>query len=342
MSKHILSNRPKKPTHNQLIHFYPQQICRVNTPNLTDLIRSGLNNFLRTDLISGNKTFKVIRTKCGTQQWEVYITAPTDNCDVYRSCGAYGSCNIVKSPVCGCLDRFLPKDPEGWNRADWSNGCVRRTPLNCQNGDVFLKYSGIKLPDTQYSQFNVSMTLEECKVLCLKNCSCTAYTHLDISKGGSGCLLWFEDLTNIKLLSEEGQYIYIRMASSELGRLGYKFTDDHHDENHKESIDLPLLDLNTITKATDNFSINNKLGEGGFGPVYKGLLEDGQEIAVKRLSRDSFQGLDEFTNEVICIAKLQHRNLVKLLGCCIKGEEKMLIYEYMPNRSLDLILFGKK
>ncbi|KAL2555298.1 G-type lectin S-receptor-like serine/threonine-protein kinase [Forsythia ovata] len=299
-----------------------------------------------------------------------------------RLCGAYGSCNIAKSPVCGCLDRFLPKDPEGWKRADWSSACVRRTSLNCKNGDVFLKYSGIKLPDTQYSLFNQSMTLEECKVLCLKNCSCTAYTDLDISKGGSGCLLWFEDLANIKLVPE-GQYIYIRMASSDLelkrkkreilvlslslsmgmvllglslmlylrkrkksnhrlregGRQGYKFTDDHRDENHNKSIELPLLDLYTITKSTDNFSINNKLGEGGFGPVYKGLLEDGQEIAVKRLSRDSFQGLDEFKNEVICIAKLQHRNLVKLLGCCIQGEEKMLIYEYMPNRSLDLILF---
>ncbi|GKE52383.1 mitogen-activated protein kinase kinase kinase, partial [Tanacetum coccineum] len=63
---------------------------------------------------------------------------------------------------------------------------------------------------------------------------------------------------------------------------------------------------------------SNKLGEGGFGPVYKGVLEEGQEIAVKRLSKSSRQGLDEFENEVICIAKLQHRNLVKLLGYCIE------------------------
>ncbi|KAL8501396.1 hypothetical protein ACS0TY_020799 [Phlomoides rotata] len=69
-----------------------------------------------------------------------------------------------------------------------------------------------------------------------------------------------------------------------------------------------------LSKATDNFSINNKLEEGGFGPVYKGVLEDGHEIAVKRLSRTSNQGVDEFKNEVVCIAKLQHRNLVKLLG----------------------------
>ncbi|CAA3001029.1 G-type lectin S-receptor-like serine threonine-kinase At4g27290 isoform X1 [Olea europaea subsp. europaea] len=151
-----------------------------------------------------------------TQSWVVYITAPTDNCDIYKVCGAYGSCNIGNSPVCGCLDRFLPKDPEGWDRADWSAGCDRRTSLNCQNGDVFLKYSGIKLPDTQYSWFNKSMTLDECKVVCLKNCSCMAYSQLDISKGGSGCLLWFKDLIDIRQLSEAGQDIYIRMASSEL------------------------------------------------------------------------------------------------------------------------------
>ncbi|XP_057494292.1 G-type lectin S-receptor-like serine/threonine-protein kinase At4g03230 [Actinidia eriantha] len=110
-------------------------------------------------------------------------------------------------------------------------------------------------------------------------------------------------------------------------------------EDDKKGIDVPFFDLESILEATDYFSDANKLGQGGFGPVFKGKFSGGQEIAVKRLSSHSGQGLEEFKNEVVLIAKLQHRNLVRLLGYCIKGDEKILLYEYMPNKSLDAFIF---
>ncbi|GLT63603.1 hypothetical protein SLA2020_361580 [Shorea laevis] len=107
----------------------------------------------------------------------------------------------------------------------------------------------------------------------------------------------------------------------------------------KDRNELHVFSFESMVSATNYFSTANKLGEGGFGPVYKGTLFDGREVAIKRLSRSSGQGLAEFKNEALLIAKLQHMNLVRLLGFCIQGDEKILIYEYMPNKSLDSFLF---
>ena len=138
--------------------------------------------------------------------------------------------------------------------------------------------------------------------------------------------------------------------------------------DRKQGNDLRIFSYKCIMSATNNFSLGNKLGEGGFGLVYKvrstnlfdercfdwivqhcmmnywffhqGIFSQGQEIAIKRLSRNSGQGMLEFKNELILISELQHMNLVQLLGFCIHGEERMLIYEYMLNKSLDYFLFG--
>ncbi|KAL0664293.1 hypothetical protein Bca4012_101131 [Brassica carinata] len=112
-------------------------------------------------------------------------------------------------------------------------------------------------------------------------------------------------------------------------------------EDEVENLELPLMEFEAVVTATEHFSDFNKVGKGGFGVVYKGRLVDGQEIAVKRLSEMSAQGTDEFMNEVRLIAKLQHNNLVRLLGCCVYEGEKILIYEYLENLSLDSHLFDE-
>ncbi|XP_028756160.1 G-type lectin S-receptor-like serine/threonine-protein kinase CES101 [Neltuma alba] len=110
-------------------------------------------------------------------------------------------------------------------------------------------------------------------------------------------------------------------------------------KNGKERNEVEIFSSECIVVATNNFSDSNMLGEGGFGPVYKGTLADGQEVAIKRLSKSSGQGLTEFKNEAKLMAKLQHTNLVRLLGLCIERDERIIVYEYMPNKSLDFYIF---
>ncbi|XP_031487682.1 G-type lectin S-receptor-like serine/threonine-protein kinase At4g03230 [Nymphaea colorata] len=131
-----------------------------------------------------------------------------------------------------------------------------------------------------------------------------------------------------------GIYCYWRWKAKASAAANFGTAIDETD-NHE----IPFFQLEVIMAATGNFSESNKLGQGGFGPVYKGTLAEGQEVAVKRLSHLSKQGYEEFMNEVKITSKLQHKNLVQLLGCCVEGEEKILIYEYMPNRSLNRFLF---
>ncbi|KAF7112155.1 hypothetical protein RHSIM_RhsimUnG0256000 [Rhododendron simsii] len=266
-----------------------------------------------------------------TRGWIAMARAPEAGCDMYASCGSYGICNIGNTSMCGCLDKFVPVNPREWEHGNWSNGCVRRTPLGCHEGgeDGFVKYSRVKLPDTRNSSFDRRMNLEECRRTCLGNCSCTAYANLDIRDAGSGCLLWFGDLIDIKEFIEGGgQDIYVRMAYSESGYVNLtprgrsvrwkwiitalvvsmtlltaaffycilrrKFqkkvgkdllsydlgtsigvgnntlTQASKSRNSgKKENDLPWFSFASVSAATDSFSNANKLGEGGFGPVYK-------------------------------------------------------------------------
>ncbi|KAB2601059.1 cysteine-rich receptor-like protein kinase 29 [Pyrus ussuriensis x Pyrus communis] len=131
-------------------------------------------------------------------------------------------------------------------------------------------------------------------------------------------------------------YVYLRVK-----KRGVKLEGEDQENSDEISFAESLqYEFDTIRSATDDFSDANKLGRGGFGAVYKGRLLNGQLIAVKRLAKNSAQGDREFKNEVMLLAQLQHRNLVRLLGFCLKAEERLLIYEYVPNSSLDHFIFG--
>ncbi|KAJ0983560.1 hypothetical protein J5N97_011815 [Dioscorea zingiberensis] len=265
-------------------------------------------------------------------KWNVFWYAPNGQCEEYSPCGPFGLCDLKGSPICSCLQGFTPKSPQDWALMDSSSGCVRRTALDCKNKtDGFMILDHAALPDTSNAIVDTNLSLNECRTTCLTNCSCTGYTSADIRGGGSGCIIWVDELIDSGTIPNVVQDLYVRLAAADVASV----TDD-------DELELPQLQWNTVMAATENFAINNILGEGGFGPVYKGKLTEGQEIAVKRLSRNSAQGVDEFKNEVILIAKLQHRNLVRLLGYCIQGVERMLVYEYMSKGSLDALLFVKE
>ncbi|KAG6689470.1 hypothetical protein I3842_11G177000 [Carya illinoinensis] len=208
-----------------------------------------------------------------TSTWSLYSSVPRDNCDDYNLCGAYGNCIIGESPVCQCLKGFQSKSQETWNPKDWSQGCVRITQLSCQDKDKhgFIKFVGLKLPETTNSWVNESMNLEECRTKCLNNCSCMAYTNSNIRGGGSGCALWYGDLIDIRQVSLGGQNLYVRMPASELGRnlVLFNLSDffvvcqcdfdetvernliiNQSVEGRKEDLELPLFNLMTITKLT--------------------------------------------------------------------------------------------
>ncbi|KAK9056357.1 hypothetical protein SSX86_027447 [Deinandra increscens subsp. villosa] len=346
-----------------------------------------------------------------SRTWSEYWFAPRDQCDSYRQCGPFGVCDANASPVCKCMKGFRPKNQVSWDLRDGSDGCVRSSELDC-GSDKFLPLKNMKLPESSKAFVDLSMNLSRCAAMCKSNCSCTGYANMDITLGGSGCVLWAVDLFDMRqyAVSEGGQDLYVRVAASDfdqspttgtsengssnnvgktvgiivgscavililllffclrrkkmqrlknssINRKGpqgrsqdYLMSEgiivqsgkDYSNETKTDDLELPLFDFTTLVIATNNFSVENKLGQGGFGSVYKGVLMEGEIIAVKRLSRTSGQGIEELKNEVQLIAKLQHRNLVRLLGCCIEVEEKLLVYEYMEHKSLNTILFDKE
>ncbi|XP_057836245.2 G-type lectin S-receptor-like serine/threonine-protein kinase At2g19130 [Cryptomeria japonica] len=291
-------------------------------------------------------------------------------CNDYDICGAYGLCNA--DDVCTCVDDFTPNkhDTQSW----WSNGCARRRPLQCSvtegTTDGFLEAKNQYLSEEGAVIYN-EPTQRGCRTACLNNCSCTAFAF--VISYPPLCRLWFGDLFKMRV-SSENQSIFIRLAASELGHsishgsskpspplrsflpgtiasvsvvfafllVGFLLWKRWRHAKKSKEDDVPTS-LRTFTYkelrvATQNFK--HKLGSGAFGSVFKGTLQDNMLVAVKRLE-GSTQVEKQFRAEISTIGRIHHVNLVRLLGFCVQGSQRLLVYAYMPNGSLNSALFTK-
>ncbi|KAH9748353.1 Receptor-like serine/threonine-protein kinase SD1-8 [Citrus sinensis] len=291
--------------------------------------------------------------------WNPFWYAPKDQCDNYGECGPFGICDTNASPVCQCMRGFEPKDPQAWSLRDGSayantnitggTGCVTWTGelkdirKYAEGGqDLYVRLAASDIGDNPMSH-----TFEIRGAFGGDGANATPII-IGVTVGSAililglvACFLWRrKTLLGRQIRKTEPRGHPERSQDLLLNQVVISSKRDYSADK-TDDLELPLFDFETIVRATDNFTDYNKLGQGGFGIVYKGRLLEGQEIAVKRLSRNSGQGIEEFKNEVRLIAKLQHRNLVRLLGCCVEMDEKMLVYEYMENRSLDSVIFDK-
>ncbi|PKA52398.1 G-type lectin S-receptor-like serine/threonine-protein kinase [Apostasia shenzhenica] len=305
--------------------------------------------------------------------WTAAWTQPKEQCQIFSFCGPFSVCIETGELPCSCLKGFEPASSLDWDSKIWNGGCVRKTRLQCGNNasaavekDKFFGMPNMELPSHPVSL--AAENEEVCELGCLSNCSCTAYSYL-----GNACMIWKGDIRNLKpaisnSANDSGTVLFLRLAASEL-----KSSDSKLSKKEKIGIalgsvagfacisvivflltrrfrrgklialfkkdkasSLIIFRYSTIQILTKNFT--DKLGGGGFGSVYKGLLPDSTPIAVKKLEREG-QGEKQFRAEVSTMGRIQHVNLVRLRGFCCEGDKRLLVYDYMPNGSLDHHLF---
>ncbi|XP_062188405.1 G-type lectin S-receptor-like serine/threonine-protein kinase At2g19130 isoform X2 [Phragmites australis] len=308
-----------------------------------------------------------------SEEWVVQWYIPQALCDVYSVCGPFGVCKTgAAEKQCFCLPGFRPASLRSWDLGAWSQGCVRQIDIQCvdankprdkKEDDAFLKITNIEI-----SRNPIPLkvrTMEECRSICLSNCTCTAYAH------EHDCNIWNGELRDLKQLSDgntDGFDIYIRLSASD------PLIQDSEKKAHHVRLTVLIVVLGSIVVAlcaiwvivqmfqrrissqkafsndyslivydysflqhcTKNFS--DKLGQGSFGSVFKGLLPDSKLIAVKKL-QGMRQGEKQFQTEVRALGRIHHTNLVHLTGFCLRGAERLLVYDFMVNGSLDSHLF---
>ncbi|CAL4972744.1 unnamed protein product [Urochloa decumbens] len=303
-------------------------------------------------------------------EWMLFWSEPKRQCDVYAVCGAFGVCAENALPSCSCPRGFRQRRPGEWRRNDHTAGCARNAALmpcgdqkSSKNEDRFFTMPNVRLPSN--GQSTQVGSARDCELACLGKCSCTAYSY----NYSGGCSLWYGDLISLQDTTSSsggsgGSSISIRLAASEFSGAGNKkkliiglaaagsvaavtavvlgtmFILRGRRMRSLRRVEGSLMaftyrDLQFVTK---NFS--EKLGGGAFGSVFKGSLPDATPVAVKKLEGVR-QGEKQFRAEVSTIGTVQHVNLIRLLGFCSeRSTRRLLVYEHMPNGSLDRHLFG--
>ncbi|XP_047090984.1 G-type lectin S-receptor-like serine/threonine-protein kinase At2g19130 [Lolium rigidum] len=325
--------------------------------------------------ISGQiKTFTWVK---GSQDWVLMNAQPKAQCDVYAVCGPFTICTDNDFPHCICMVGFTITSPKNWELEDRADGCSRNTQLdNCirnastkHTTDKFYCEPCVRLPQNA-REVEPTKSSGECAQICLNNCSCTAYSF-----GDSGCSMWHNELLNIRQLecsdstNSNGETLCLRLSAKDVQSLKYNRRGIAIGvvtgtsicalgifalilllmiwTNKKNNSGLILngstgcngiiaFRYKDLQRATKKFT--DKLGAGSFGSVFKGFISDSNAIAVKRLD-GVYQGEKQFRAEVSSIGAIQHINLVKLVGFCCEDAKRLLVYEYMSNRSLDVHLF---
>ncbi|XP_071729278.1 G-type lectin S-receptor-like serine/threonine-protein kinase CES101 [Rutidosis leptorrhynchoides] len=326
--------------------------------------------FKNTHLQLSSPDVRVYYVSNATEKFFTYLTKTYDSFPTLRMTpdGQLMSRTLNIKPYCGSIN-----DPPGCAEAEVEKIKCR------EDIEAYVEYTitnYIFLDEYVYDE-SYNLTLYDCKRICWSNCSCVAYAYANENKAGCktfGKMIYSPDdnrhppytyygYQKKKSKTWIGLLVMIvplaLLPSSYMAYVAYKKLDikgkakkfkklllhqkirlyDYVRTDNNRNAEVHYFTFQSISLATNRFSSTNKLGEGGFGEVYKGTLADGQEVAVKRLSKSSGQGIKEFMNEIELIAKLQHTNLVRLIGCCVEKQEKILVYEYMPNNSLNFFLF---
>ncbi|XP_074565539.1 G-type lectin S-receptor-like serine/threonine-protein kinase At2g19130 [Curcuma longa] len=307
-----------------------------------------------------------------SKSWMLFWTRPRSKCTVYGVCGPFGSCSDFTSPFCNCVKGFRIKSQTDWDLGDRSQGCERKTALQCSGlnnnsadseKDGFFEMTNVRLPDIP-DTLATAGSREGCELACSSNCSCNAYSYND-----SGCFVWHGGLLNLQeqYNQSDAGTLYLRLAASEfqtsesnkkrmvahisigvvvpavvvclfiIGSLLWKRERRRAIQNSKVvQNSLVSFMYDELRIATKNFS--EKLGGGGFGSVFKGSLPGSIDIAVKQLE-GLHQGEKQFRAEVSTLGAIQHVNLIRLIGFCSQRSKKLLVYEFMPSGSLADQLF---